>query len=512
MAAQAQGSGDAPRAIPRLPTEVWARVAHYCSLLPDINDSLTALHALCLVDRTLAHLTVPLLYTRPVLDSAQAQGRFWSTVCDRPSLWSHVRSIVLGRRDWVFAPSGFSVHSSSPAPSVPRLTGLADALFASHSPSRASSTRWAEQFGLSSSNIAVPHGVGPEPSKLEEVAWWEAGGVGGLLAGHCYSTRPAGPWCQQAEQHRSATDQRMSRTTEDVDMGRGPGQPLHVPWNEGRRRHAEEATSLQLPSFQHRYDGKTMIAHSGGLTEEDAWEAAARMVSDLAITRPTALTASSQHSQDIFVAPSGKQSLHEVEAKRAAWAALALERKRTVSPRRVPWRYRLILGWLDGGLARFFETICTLVHIEITLYLGTHLDHDLLEHQLRLILDRDRLPLLQQLDIGIGHDRTSAGNNSRRARAAYARTVRLAVEAVDDPRCRMLGRDQGGGAGDAATAQDVLIDIPRDVKAHWEEEVGAEPWSDQRVTRSCQRATARMRLQPRSVSLVDPELDAPFEE
>lgn len=464
------------------PSEIWAKFVHFCSLLRDLDDATRAIYSLCLVNRELYLYAVPLLYARPVLQDERRQSSFWATVCTRPQLWGYVRSIVLGRRDWQAgtydikrqSDNGNAYGGDRGLPSVrptPRLASLADALALAHGTSTAFSMQWAEQFNLTAPNISLPTGTGPDPFQLEEVAWWEAGAVGGLLAGHCYSTRPASECCDRAEDHYRKVKMQRARTTEDLDMGRGPCQALHLPWAEARRRHEEAARRQALETVPHLSDraSPSIVSTSdapseqpSGLNEDDVWEAAARMAASASLA--TSSVQSSPAPATII-----KQTQSKIESQRSAWNKLMT--KKTHSARRVPWRYRLVLGWLDAGLAHFFESIGTLVRIELLLYLGTHLDHDLLEHQLRLILDPLRLPKLRRLDVRIGHDVTSAGNNGRVARAAFARTVRLAVSAIDDPRCQLLSTENDtGGLQGTAPLQNV-VDVPRYIKAVWQEDV-----------------------------------------
>lgn len=465
-----------PRRI-ELPSEIWARIAECCSLLPKLHDATTALRALCLVCSDTHRCALPVLYARPALYNERKQTLFWETVCARPNLWYLVKSILLGRRDWLYGDgptfgqsdedwqkyrnsAQWAANLSSEPPPIPRLNTLGDALAMGDS----AGARWAEQFRLVSPNLPVSAGAGPSPAFLEEVAWWEAGGGGGLLTGHCYSTAPVGDWCKGVLNDRVQAQARRARTTEDVDMGRGPGQPLQLSWYDGRRRHEEIASRANEQAA-------STSAGPTGLSEDDVWAAAERM----ALVEP-----SPEHK-----APRGtRHSRVGIEALRSAWTPPPI-RQGKHRQQRVPWRYRLIIGWFNSGVGKFFEAIGTLVHIELFLYLGTYLDYDLLEHQLRVILDTDRLPLLRQLDIRVGHDATSAGNKSHPARRAYLQIVSLAVKRIDDPRCRLvataaeltsptdskesLWRQREQRVQDETTAS--LVDVPTAVKTRWHRDV-----------------------------------------
>lgn len=408
---------------PDLPSELWSRIILYASLLDPPDAAVWTLHALAQVNRDFQAISTSLLYRDVVLNTPERQRSFWRTISHHPNLWWNVRNIILGERDWPNDPryNSSTTRTLFRRPS-PRLTQLGEAI-------STGSLRWSESFQLTAHCIpALPIGLGPDPSLLEEVSWWEQAPVGGLLCGHSYSTREEGDWCHPVEWVRLKRKEReKARTVEDVDLGQGPGRRAVSSVERGDREGEQQPQPF-------------------GLDEVDVWAAAERFASES--------LGDGQKEQH------AKTDTIQLTTSPPSWPSIPPHLK----PRhkRIPWRYSLITGYLDPNLPKLFESIGTLQVIQLTLYPGTLLDHDLLEHQLRLLLDTNTMPILRRLDVHVGHDSISIG--SRLARITHSKVVQLAVERVDDPRCKIFSaeRTYGGGGAKGDSSKDVREQVGMD--------------------------------------------------
>lgn len=438
----------------RLPPEVWQHVVLQASYLSPLKDAVQTLHSLALVCRHMNKSATPLLYRDPLLNTPQRQEAYWRTVSEHTHLWWHARSVVFGERDW-------PRDDRTTRPS-PRLVDLGDAIaLNATSSSPATLAQWAESMQLT----ARRRGFTPGPQMLEHVAWWEEAAVGGLLTGHAYSTRPVGEWCKPVEEERARRrEQERAALVEDVDMGRGPGQ--------GARQQAQRRDDgRDAPQGVAR--GGTGGAGGGqptGLDEDDMWAAVERAAAEPAVGA-AAMAAGRNGAGAAVEASLPVTADAAASASPASASASAARCAHGVGVGRAPYRYHLITGYLDPNLSKFFEAIGTLEHIELTLFQGTLLDHDLLEHQLRTILER--LPILRRLEVSVGHDAQSIG--SRLARITHSKVVQLAVRGVDDPRCVLKAsvRTYGGGKRDSRE------DVRDQVVALWQRAratAGDEDW------------------------------------
>lgn len=430
-----------PQERTQLPVEVCGRIVFFVSLTSPPASSSRPLYNLCLVSTTFRSYAEPLLYHTLYLNSDRCQQQFWRTVCHRPALWFYVRNVFLGERDWKKDNKQWSG-----ARPTPRLGALGAAIAQSGaSTDTPSSSRWAEQFQLMHPHILAPIGVGPQGGLLEEVAWWEQGGVGGIPSGHCYSTAEEGSWCHQAEKVQGEKQRARARTMEDVDLGRGPGQAMYVPSSyrlhqeRDRPAHSHGRSSTSQRHVSPRRGGSASTGDFVNLDEDDVWAAAERLADSTSSSsaQKERTRQPPPYSSNTPLSPPANQNAQEA-LDPLAWQIPSQLMSRHSKRRRLPWRYRLITGTLDPALPKLFEAMPTLVEIHMMLYLGTHLDHDLLEHQLRLLLDPERMPNLLRLDISVGHDATNSANSSRLARLAFAKIVKLAVDRVDDERCRLV--------------------------------------------------------------------------
>lgn len=514
--------------LPPLPPEIWSLViyhlAHSAPLYPDVAF---ALFVLTQVNKELSHFATPHLYARPRLDQKWKETAFWATILAHPHRWWDVRSFLLGERRWngfdegvpMWIRGGRSGRPQRPIPKLDQLgEGIASAgrrrrrvgdhdrgvasqatsgqaasssmpIWSKYLPSPPNNLQWAQTFHIPPPHLYLPIGAGPDPLLLEEVAWWEKGVVGGLLNGHAYSTRPVGKWCEQVEREREEKKVReKAKEVEDVDLGRGPG--------------SLSAGARSVPA------AVSQSGASGGesgrnapmdLSEEDVWAAAEVFAASTTIVAaPAAGETSGTGSQDrtaSILRPPLMNEEEQADASSAASAAPAPTSKYTSAnsawalpstfvtspPRRVPWRYRLVTGSLDPTLPKLFHALDTLTHIELVLYPGTLLDHDLLEHQLRLLLDPTHMPLLRELLVYVGYDAVSSG--SRLARLTHAKTVKLAVGRVDDRRCRCItARRTFGTAGCKGSEKDVREDILEGwLQAVQGEHVGASIGQDETI-------------------------------
>ncbi|PWN23884.1 hypothetical protein BCV69DRAFT_279793 [Microstroma glucosiphilum] len=487
-----------------LPPEIWSLVIYHLArstpLYPDVVPSLSALTR---VNKELSHFATPYLYARPRLDQRWKEVVFWTTILAHPERWWDVRSFLLGERQWdpfgedmpMWIRGGRSGRPQRPTPKLDQLgEGIASAgkrrrggvqdqglatqaasgsagssstsPWSKYLPSPPTNLQWAQAFQVPPSSLYLPIGAGPDPLLLEEVAWWEKGMVGGLLNGHAYSTRPVGKWCEQVERQREERKVReKAREVEDVDLGRGPG--------------SLAASARTVPASESQSGsnsgGSGRIAPTD-LSEEDVWAAAEVFAASATVVAPpaaekTSTTSSSdrtasialpssvdqtQKAESVPIPPSSVAPVSNSTFANNAWALPATFP--STQTRRLPWRYRLITGSLDPTLPKLFHALDTLTHIELTLYPGTLLDHDLLEHQLRLLLDPAHMPLLRELLVFVGHDAVSSG--SRLARLTHAKTVKLAVDRVDDRRCKCItARRTFGTAGCKGSEKDVKKDI-----------------------------------------------------
>lgn len=508
-----------------LPTEILSRIIHFASLDSSLQTARSTLHALLLVSRTIYHHTVPHLYTYPLLDEAWRQDAFWRTIeqDEHRGRWWYVRSICLGERQrngvdktgpqglsqrhhWstvylgeAIAAAGRSTNLSSPS-STPGGSGVT-ALVRGGKGGR-SDHKWADAFGLTrpvQPSAALfpflPIHTGPNPVLLSEVSWWEKSTFGGLLTGHHYSTRPVGPWCKTVEEERLRDQQReRASTTEDVDLGRGPGTLAGRLVNPGPGGESVFSSGLggqhgraSTLSYEDQEAEAARQQRQEGLSavsDDDIWAAAElfalnNAVAQAAITsrrKIDGLTSgcSTPRSAD---QPSGKATPRQSIAGPSSsgggptdWSRPPSRVHKSQLQSRMPWRYELITGALDPKLPKLFEAIGTLEEIHITLYPGALLDHDLLEHQLRILLTTPRLPLLTSLVVAIGHDAHSKTRESKLARLTHSKTIILAVEAVQDPRCtwkeadRTFGGWKGSGIGQA---QDSGKDVRDGVVDGW---------------------------------------------
>lgn len=526
-----------------LPLELWQRVLFFVDAWLLEHDEAArvsgertrraTLYALSLVSSPLHHIAQPHLYSFPCLSDGDAldegrQQRYWAAICAKPALWSYARGIFLGRRRT--GPEEAGQEGSGSLASLQATTVRARSLAQAISGSSTSSSAWAESFGVIYPRLPTPIGIGPSPSCLTEVAWWEVGGgVGGLPASHAYSTRAVGGWCRDAfafvEQQKR---QQRAMTVEDVDLGRGPGQGLMI-GGATSGVHREDRTSAAPLHQVSPYTLPARAHHSHqseqptDLSEDDMWAAAERLSTQHTSKPPIAASASrngdmASDSEHDFRAPlttglpRQREDLHDEWLRVARYQQERLQRAHErrqllrgssqcapqhatlATPHLVPWRYRLTLGSLDScSLPHLLCSLPTLTHVHLTLYLGTHLDHDLLEHQLRLCLDTSqRLPLLRCLEVRVGHDARGGGAfSSRLARAAFERTVKGAVERVGDARCAFFGdinadAAEGGGPrlpGDGSR----LVNVRGDAVTAWARDVDESRWgsySDEEATES----------------------------
>lgn len=488
--------------LPPLPPEIWSLVIyHLANSSPLYPDVATSLFVLTQVNKELSHFATPHLYARPRLDQKWKEKAFWATILAHPHRWWDVRSFLLGERRWngfdddvpMWVRGGRSARPLRPTPKLDRLgEGIASAgrrkrsgeqdrgsasraasgqatasstpIWSKYLPSPPNNLEWAQTFHVPPPHLYLPIGAGPDPLLLEEVAWWEKGAVGGLLNGHAYSSRPVGKWCERVEREREERKVReKAKEVEDVDLGRGPG--------------SLSSSARSVPATERQSGGD-----SGGsgrsapmdLSEEDVWAAAEVFAASATIVAapaardtggtgshdsiasgPPSVTRTKQAdpvpAASTFAAPTSSSS-----SLNSAWALPSTFT--STPPRRVPWRYRLVTGSLDPTLPKLFHALDTLTHIELVLYPGTLLDHDLLEHQLRLLLDPAHMPLLRELLVYVGYDAVSSG--SRLARLTHAKTVKLAVDRVDDRRCKCItARRTFGTAGCKGSEKDVREDI-----------------------------------------------------
>lgn len=258
--------------------------------------------------------------------------------------------------------------------------------------------------------------------------------------------------------------QQRARTVEDVDLGRGPGQSLGIPVREEDREDELEQrrTDANSSGSNSNSNPKSFQASSlqpTGMDDDDLWAAAERFAS-MTTAASTAATSSAPARSPSPSSSTPLPSVAQLTTTPSSWPPIPASLH--PAPTRIPYRYTLITGYLDPNLPRFFHSIPSLQQIQLTLYPGTLLDHDLLEHQLRLLLDTDLMPILQRLDVIVAHDSTSLG--TRLARITHSKVIELAVSRVDDPRCVLKFDDHTtyGGVG-----KDSREDVRRQVANTW---------------------------------------------